>query len=296
MKLAIAGASGFVGQALLQELQSEHNIVALSRIPKSASAVEWRKCDLFNLVDVETALVGCDVGIYLAHSHRPSAQLTQASLADLELIAAENFIQAAEKNGLRHLIFLGQEHLTSEIPITHLRSSLGPGGEGGDSLSTLDEKRSKQIWKAEFPQGAKEVHSVQRMQLPKGMKAIQVVDEYFDFLPRVTLGLIRVQINGAEVNFSWRYPLVPLLKLRHSLERSGSERQLFYLEGGLLAQKTRHGRLEFRTTRDGKSVIAEIHEFKPRMPWFLYLRTQALIHLWVMRKFELYLNRIKTAG
>jgi hypothetical protein len=70
---------------------------------------------------------------------------------------------------------------------------------------------------------------------------------------------------------------------------------LFYVRGGLLAQKTVRGRLEFRETLGGKAVIAAIHEFKPRMPWFLYRWTQALFHIWVMRQFGLYLNRPKSA-
>jgi uncharacterized protein YbjT (DUF2867 family) len=156
MKVVVAGASGFIGKALVKELSAQHKVIALSRSQKSQStqqeqAIEWRSCDLFSLLDAEKALAGADIGIYLVHSMRPNAHLTQGNFADFDLIVADNFVRAAQKNNIKHIIFLGglcpesarQEslHLQSRheveevfaesgIPYTILRAALILGAEG----------------------------------------------------------------------------------------------------------------------------------------------------------------------
>ena len=152
MNIAIAGASGFVGKALIQELSSEHKIFALSRSSrKSQENVEWRDCDLFSLLDAEKGLKGADVAIYLVHSMRPSAHLSQGTFEDFDLIVADNFVKAAERNGVKQIIFLGglipenqgepSQHLQSsqeveevflrsKVPATILRAAVIIGAEG----------------------------------------------------------------------------------------------------------------------------------------------------------------------
>lgn len=451
VKVAIAGASGFVGKALIEELQGQHEIVALSRSVKQnpALGIEWRSCDLFSLLDAEKALQGCDVAVYLVHSMRPSAQLTQGSFEDFDLIVADNFVRAAEKCGVKRILYLGgmypddaptlSRHLksrheveglftASKIPATILRAAviLGPEGSsfhmmvrlvqrlpvmvcpkwthtlsqpialkdvvrslhhcletpatadhiydlgGPDVVSYLDmmkmisgilgKKRMllpipflspelSTLWVClvtgapralvrplieglrvplivraghelsipgysftpiqqalstaldhyqeqqaplafqKNPIGSYEVRSVQRLLIPEGVTAAQVAKAYMDFLPTMRPGFMKVEVSGRWVSFSWSFPYLRLLILEYSPERSWSHRQLFYVRGGLLAQKTVRGRLEFREILGGKAVIAAIHEFKPRMPWFLYRWTQALFHVWVMYKFGLYLKR-----
>lgn len=453
MRIAIAGASGFVGKALIKELQGHHQIVALSRGNKSSAAdIEWRSCDLFSLLDAEKGLQGCDVAVYLVHSMRPSARLTQGSFEDFDLIVADNFVRAAEKCGVRHIIYLGgmypddekkvSRHLQSRheieelfrasvIPVTILRAAviLGPEGSsfhimvrlvqrlpvmicpkwtsthsqpvalrdvvrslrhcieteearnkiydigGPDVVSYLDMMkmiaadlgvtrwlmpipflspelstlwvclvtgapralvrplieglrtpltvhpgRQLQIPGYSFtplreaiseslrdytgqtkplafhkspPVGENEVRSVQRLPIPKGMTAEQVARAYMEFLPSMKPGFIKVDVSGKWLSFAWNFPYLRLLILEYSPERSWSHRQLFYVRGGLLAQKTVRGRLEFREVLGGRAVIAAIHEFKPRLPWFIYRWTQAVFHLRVMNMFGSYLNRRK---
>lgn len=154
--VAIAGATGFVGAALREALTPRFRVIGLTRSPLRASRhaddpdVEWRHCDLFSLLQVEQALEGVDYAIYLVHSMLPSARLVQADFRDLDLILADNFARAAEKNGVRQLLYLGgllpegeapSPHLVSRhevertladrsVPLTALRAGLvvGPGG------------------------------------------------------------------------------------------------------------------------------------------------------------------------
>ncbi|WP_413585584.1 NAD(P)H-binding protein [Bdellovibrio sp. HCB274] len=155
MKIAIAGASGFIGKALISSLKGAYSVVGLSRShhthAEEHSSCEWRNCDLFSLIDAEKALEGAEVAIYLVHSMRPSAHLSQGSFEDFDLIVADNFLRAAEKNKVRKIIYVGglipadsknlSKHLQSRqevesvflkgsVPTTILRAALILGAEG----------------------------------------------------------------------------------------------------------------------------------------------------------------------
>ena len=81
----------------------------------------------------------------------PSAHLSQGSFEDFDLIVADNFVKAAEKNGIKQIIFLGglipenqgkpskhlqsrqeveEVFLKSSVPTTVLRAAVIIGGEG----------------------------------------------------------------------------------------------------------------------------------------------------------------------
>ncbi len=451
MKVAVIGASGFVGSHLIDELVKidKFDIVAISRSAPQ-SDVEFRKCDLFSLLDIEKALDGCDIAIYLIHSMAPTAHLDQGNFQDYDLIVADNFLRAAKRNHLKQIIYLGgiipkddftlSSHLgsrieienfikSSGIPVTVFRAGMimGAGGssfnimlnlikrlpvlglpswtktktqpvhinyvvdciiesidnakhfkkvyelatkdiisyqemlkitaeelnlkrifidlsfisrnfsklwislisgaptslvyplvEGLNHLIVADENlkfdkeqrdfrealreslHSKSASEAFTPHAYKrgvrkknnEVRSVQRLILPRGLRAIDIAYEYTNWLPLYMNSFIRVKIEGDLIIFKlWPFGIKVLI-LEHSLERSAIDRQLFYVIGGLLSKKTKRGRLEFREALDGKYIIAAIHEFKPALPWIIYKYTQAVIHLKVMNAFELWLNII----
>jgi uncharacterized protein YbjT (DUF2867 family) len=165
-KILIAGASGFIGKALIQELLSreEVEIIGLSRSEKTSHhhRLVWKKCDLFSLKDIEDAIIGCETVYYLVHSMLPSASLSQGTFYDFDLIMADNFKRACEKYGIKHIIYLGgmipeNEELTwhlrsrfeveetfrhSKIPTTSLRAGLiiGPQGSSFTILKALIER------------------------------------------------------------------------------------------------------------------------------------------------------------
>jgi len=165
LRVAIAGASGFIGTALAPELAVRHKVLALTRSPARAAAASsvpgltWRHCDLFCAPDLEAALAGIDVAVYLVHSLAPSSRLTQARPRDMDLVLADNFAHAAAANGLRQIVFVSGVMPKSfrfspllwsrrEVemvlgsrgtPLTALRASLvlGPGGTGPGLLLDL---------------------------------------------------------------------------------------------------------------------------------------------------------------
>jgi hypothetical protein len=136
------------------------------------------------------------------------------------------------------------------------------------------------------------VRSVQRMRLPEGRDAAWAADEYARALPALVPGILRAEVDAARhCRFFLAGSRRALLELSFAPARSGADRQLFYVTGGVLARRTRRGRFELRQFAGGRTLIAAIHDFEPRLPWPVYRATQALVHLWVMRRFAAHLAR-----
>jgi len=132
------------------------------------------------------------------------------------------------------------------------------------------------------------VRSVQRMQLPAGWNAERAAHEYVNWLPRALGGFLSVmhRSDGA-VEFRLAVLRLPLLVLSPAPARSTPDRQLFYLTGGALARMRPGGRprFELRQVLDNHTLLTVVHDFEPRLPWWLYRCTQALFHAWVMSRF-----------
>lgn len=133
------------------------------------------------------------------------------------------------------------------------------------------------------------VRSVQRLPNPSDQTATWVAKEYGRWLPTLFRNMIRVDDQIELVRF--RLLGLELLRLQFVNDRSDHNRQLYYIVGGLLVKRPDYGWLEFRTVLGGKWTITAIHNFVPRLPWFIYVNTQAIVHLWVMKKFGSYLSK-----
>jgi len=142
-----------------------------------------------------------------------------------------------------------------------------------------------------LPNERNTVRSVQRLPNPNDRSAIWVARRYQTWLPRFFRYLIKVDLQGE--NSVFRIGSLELLRFRFIEDRSDQDRQLFYIVGGRLVKRRDYGWLEFRRVLDGRYVIAAIHEFVPTLPWFIYVLTQAIVHLWVMDRFGKYLDRLE---
>jgi uncharacterized protein YbjT (DUF2867 family) len=164
VKVAIAGASGFVGESLRKKLKENFSIIALGRSqPKGGEEknTEWRLVDLFSAGSVAEAVKGADVGIYLVHSMMPSSKLFQGDFHDTDLLLADNFANACRLNGVKQIIYLGgllpegfvSSHLQSRhevervldssgVDLTVFRAGMivGPGGSSFEILRSLVKK------------------------------------------------------------------------------------------------------------------------------------------------------------
>lgn len=134
------------------------------------------------------------------------------------------------------------------------------------------------------------VRSVQRMELPSGWTAKRAAREYLLWLPKFLSGFLRVDLESSE---RFRFVVAPLnialLELRFAPERSGRNRQLFYVTGGVLLGSHGTPRFELRQVLGGRKLLTVVHEYEPRLPWLVYVYTQALFHRWLMGRFATHL-------
>lgn len=160
IRIAISGATGFVGSALGKHLsQKSIHIRGLTRRinSKPSWAHEWMTWDPMNIESIRIGLEGMDAAVYLVHSMMAPAIYTQGRFSDLDRLLAHNFAKAAKINGIKKIIYLGgiipkdentmSEHLASRrevesilriygTPVISLRAGVivGPGGPSLDLL------------------------------------------------------------------------------------------------------------------------------------------------------------------
>ncbi len=157
-------------------------------------------------------------------------------------------------------------------------------------LPAVVENRSLITWSRD-----RDVRAVHSMKMPTGRHhdASWVAREYASWLPTAFRPFINVKRDDDHnLRFFLRPLPWPLLVLSYDEDVSRKNRQLFWITAGLLARHNPAGRLEFRTVLQGHRAIGAIHDFIPRLPWLLYLLTQAKIHHFVMRAFDRHLRRL----
>jgi uncharacterized protein YbjT (DUF2867 family) len=142
VRVALFGASGVIGRALLSELAGPHEVVAVSRRPRpDEGGVRWVAADATRAETLDAALAGAEVAFYLVHS------LGASEFEQVDRLAAANVGAAAERNGLRQIVYLGglgdddpdlSPHLRSRhetasvlasgpVPVTTLRAAMVVG-------------------------------------------------------------------------------------------------------------------------------------------------------------------------
>jgi hypothetical protein len=135
------------------------------------------------------------------------------------------------------------------------------------------------------------VVSVQRMQIPYNLSLTQIMPLYCQLLGRMSLGLIRGFSDTVAKRFSivWNFPRFSLLEFDEGVVTE--DRVVFRIRGGLLSV-AEHGKFEFRILPEGRGLLAVVDGFQPRLPWWIYRFTQAIMHLLVMQAFARKLRRL----
>ena len=151
MNVAVFGATGTVGRALVERLRGAHEVVAVSRRPRpDESGVRWAVADVGNPTAVRDAVDGVDVVYYLVHS------LGTSDFADRDRRGAAIVARAAEGAGVDQIVYLGglapddaqlSEHLRSRqeteavlrsgrVPVTAIGSAVVVG-RGSAAFETI---------------------------------------------------------------------------------------------------------------------------------------------------------------
>jgi uncharacterized protein YbjT (DUF2867 family) len=151
VNVAVFGATGTVGRALVERLRGAHEVVAVSRRPQPEErGVRWAVADVGNPTAVRDALDGIDVVYYLVHS------LGTSDFADRDRRGAAIIARAAEGAGVEQIVYLGglapddaelSEHLRSRheteavlrsgpVPVTAIGSAVVVG-RGSAAFETI---------------------------------------------------------------------------------------------------------------------------------------------------------------
>ena len=106
MKIALIGATGFVGSAILHELAGKnHDIVAIVRNPekeKNTNNIQWQKADVNNVDELAKIISGKDVVISAYN-----AGWTNPNIYDDFMRGSKAIQQAVKKSGVKRLIVVG---------------------------------------------------------------------------------------------------------------------------------------------------------------------------------------------
>ena len=157
----VTGANGFIGRLLTKALLAEDvHLRCMVRKPSGSaeSSVETVRGDLLEPSSLPAALAGVDTAYYLVHAMAGG----RAGFERRDREAAENFVRAAEKAGVRRVIYLGglgetgddlSEHLKSRLEVadilrsgifatTFLRAAIiiGAGGASFEMVKALVER------------------------------------------------------------------------------------------------------------------------------------------------------------
>jgi uncharacterized protein YbjT (DUF2867 family) len=134
--VAVLGATGVVGTALVSVLAESEEVVAVSRRPIGSPCERVRTvaADVTDATSVRRSLEGVEVAYYLVHS------LGTPNYANVDRQAAETVAREAERAGVTQLVYLGG--LGDDRPdlSPHLRSRLETGvalSSGAVPVTTL---------------------------------------------------------------------------------------------------------------------------------------------------------------
>jgi uncharacterized protein YbjT (DUF2867 family) len=117
LKVVVFGATGTIGRPLADALAREHDVTAVSRHEQpGAVGITWAIADAKDADSVARVLEGAEIAYYLVHS------LGAADFEAEDLKAAETTAQAAERAGVKQLVYLGGLGDDSPDLSAHLRS------------------------------------------------------------------------------------------------------------------------------------------------------------------------------
>ncbi len=122
-KVLVTGASGFIGRLLTQALLTENvqvRCLVRKSVGPSDNTIETVRGDLLEPDTLPAAMAGVDTVYYLVHAMAGG----RAGFERRDRDAAENFVHAAEKAGIRRVIYLGGLGETGDDLSEHLKSRL----------------------------------------------------------------------------------------------------------------------------------------------------------------------------
>ena len=103
MKIAIIGATGFVGSAILNELANRnHELTAIARNPKTDPNANWVAADIFDTNALAEVLKGHDA---IVNAYNPG--WTNPNIAEDFIKGSKSILEAVKKSGVKRFVTIG---------------------------------------------------------------------------------------------------------------------------------------------------------------------------------------------
>ncbi len=116
MKVAIFGASGFVGMNVIEALKAtDHEITASDIQEKPIEGTRFIKANLLKYEEVETVVNDCDVVIHLAASPLNVSVEKPRLNAQINIDGTLNIMDASREHGIKKVIFSSASSLVGEV-------------------------------------------------------------------------------------------------------------------------------------------------------------------------------------
>ena len=100
MKIALTGATGFLGRHVVERLSKNHEVRCISRSGRPVLEAEGIAADVTDANALEQAFAGCEVVIHAAGmvSHE---QVDAERLWDVHVVGTERVVEACRAAGVR---------------------------------------------------------------------------------------------------------------------------------------------------------------------------------------------------
>src|SRR2546426_287049 len=130
MRIAVTGASGFVGRTLVARLRGTHDVRALiserrgaeEELPRAGSGMDLRRVDVRRAATLSGAFEGCEAVVHTVAIPTERKQ----RFAEVNVAGVANVIAEARRAGVRRLVHMSALGADPSSPYPYLRSK----GEG----------------------------------------------------------------------------------------------------------------------------------------------------------------------
>jgi nucleoside-diphosphate-sugar epimerase len=132
----------------------------------------------------------------------------------------------------------------------------------------------------------KNVTSIQRLNGNQHLSAKELCEYYTQWLNKKFRIFIKIREDELAIYFVLLKHITLLKLQKPAPSTTYDERYAYTIESGFLVSRfEKSGHFEFRKIPSQKCFIMGIYNYNPSLPWFIYRATQALVHLWVMKRF-----------
>lgn len=281
--IMMMGIHGRIGRQLYLELKDTFNLFCFSSPDQEGEDLDisFVKKDLFILPEVEESLEGIDTVIFYEDPIMRLNRLTQGRFDEIYLLIADNIARACKENNVGQIIYVADE-----LPSGEVIEVLESYGTPVDKTRTPVRRYGKNLSYKQSDYN--NVRSIRKAPLPKGWSAKEVGHYYFRWLDEILYNFVNVTEEGDHFKIYVKVMNQPVLEVKYDRERSGDGVEIYRVIGGGLSKNHPHKlpRLEFREMPDEESFIMALHDYEPKMPWGIYIFTQAPIHALINRIYQ----------